>query len=267
MRALSFLHRSWLRGLLIAAFLMAAWPSGATVSTTASSVVYQGNGVTTVWSYSFPIPNAGDVVIQVTNTTVTPPVVTTLTPSQYTITGLGTSTGGNVTYPISGSPIAAGYTLAISRIVPLVQTTSLCNQGATFCAIESALDYLTYIAQQIQTQITNLTAGTIVVGYQVPNVSRVTGGSSTTVSSNLANQAIVWASATTSAKTTTLYGCATGFSGYTVAVTDAQGTAATYNVTITPSSGTINGASSLVMSVNNESVTAVCDGNTNWVIQ
>lgn len=147
-----------IRALFVLLALLIAIPAHATVSTTASSTVAQANGVTTAFTYQFPMVSAAYAQISITNTTVLPNVITTLTPTQYTITGIGNATGGTVTYPIGGSPLASGYYITISRIVPLVQTTSLCNQGPTFCAIEHGLDYLTYITQQLSTSIQVLTA-------------------------------------------------------------------------------------------------------------
>lgn len=132
----------------------------ATVSTTASSTTAQGNGVTSQFTFAFDIPSASNAVVTITDTTVSPTTNTVLSPTQYTITGIGLSTGGSVTYPKSGSPLANGQYITIARVLPLIQTTSLCNQGVTFCAIEHALDYLTMITQQIQTEITSLIAGT-----------------------------------------------------------------------------------------------------------
>ena len=130
--------------------LLAFEPAYATVSTQTSSTITEGNGATTSFAYGFNIPSASDAVVTVLNTTVTPNTITTLSATQYTITGIGNATGGVVTYPITGSPLAAGYYLTISRIVPLIQTTSIKNQGPTFAAIEGALDYLTYEVQQLE---------------------------------------------------------------------------------------------------------------------
>lgn len=117
-----------------------------TVSTTASSTVDLGNGVVTAFSWSFLIPNAAAAVLTYTDASGT---ATALTPSQYTINGLGVTTGGTVTYPLSGSPISSGATLTIGRILPFVQGTSISAQGATFAAIESALDNEMMLLQQI----------------------------------------------------------------------------------------------------------------------
>jgi hypothetical protein len=140
--------------LILCAILFAA-PASATVGTTTSSTTIQGNSSTTNFTYNFDIPNQSPVpvVVSVLNTTVTPNVTTFLSPTQYTITGLGNSSGGTVVYPLVGSPIAPGYFITVARNLPIVQTTSICGQGPTYCAIEHALDYLTYIAQQLQTQI------------------------------------------------------------------------------------------------------------------
>lgn len=124
-------------------------PAHATLTTTTNSTIALGNGVTTVFSYNFIIPNASQAVIIYTDAD---GVSTTLNPSQYTITGLNNSAGGTVTYPTAGSPIANGTTLTISRVVPYVQTTAIASQGPTFRAIENALDYLTMQTQQLANQ-------------------------------------------------------------------------------------------------------------------
>lgn len=118
-----------------------------TVGTTESVITAQGNGVTTTFSYPFEIPNAGDAVVIFTDTDGTQ---STLLSTQYTITGIGVSTGGTVTYPLSGSPIATGTLLTIQRLLPLIQTTSIQNQGPTFAAIEAELDYQMMVDQQLQ---------------------------------------------------------------------------------------------------------------------
>ena len=117
-----------------------------TVGTQNSVVTLEGNGATTAFNYPFIIPGASDAVITYT---AVGGAQTVLLTSQYTITGLGNATGGTVTYPLVGSPIAAGSYLTIQRLLPVVQTTSLSNQGPTFASIESALDYVTEVEQQL----------------------------------------------------------------------------------------------------------------------
>lgn len=99
------------------------------LSTTANKVILNGNGVTTVWPYTFPIPDAASLQVTYTDTA---GVQTLLGASQYSVTGLATTTGGNVTYPLTGSPIAVGTKLTIARIVDYTQSTVFTNQGGYF---------------------------------------------------------------------------------------------------------------------------------------
>lgn len=117
-----------------------------TISTTASSVQFQGNGVTTSFPYTFKIPTASDVVVTFIDDDGSETVLST---SQYAISGLGTENGGSVTYPVTGSPLAAGQYLTIERDIPYTQPTRLVNQSGFFPnVVEGALDRLTMLIQQ-----------------------------------------------------------------------------------------------------------------------
>ena len=90
-----------------------------------------GNGVTTVFPYTFPILDEADVEIRLytraDNTFIT------LTPSDYSITGVGPdSTGGAVTYTSGGLPITNAYLLAIYRTVAYTQDTDIRNQDGFY---------------------------------------------------------------------------------------------------------------------------------------
>lgn len=123
-----------------------------TINTTANRVVQIGNGVTTVWNYSFLIPDATEVVVQIADTVTG--IVTTLLTSQYAITGIGNAAGGTVTYPNPGTALTATQTITISRILPVTQSTSLSNQGAFYPAVvETEFDYLTMVCQQLNDAI------------------------------------------------------------------------------------------------------------------
>lgn len=124
-----------------------------TISTTASAVVLGGNGSTSVFTYSFICDAASTLQVIYTDTA---GVQTTLTSSQYNVAlnapaaGSLHSVGGTVTYPTSGPAIANGTTLTISRTVPLVQSTSVSNQGDFYpTVVESALDNLCLEIQQV----------------------------------------------------------------------------------------------------------------------
>jgi len=119
-----------------------------TVTTATRRVVFTGNGATTEFDYSFRIYQASHVVVKTyeiaTNT------FTTLTDSQYEITGIGyTDIGGTVTYPLTGSPLAATHKIYIERVVPYTQEQAISNQaGYRPETVERSLDLLTMQIQQ-----------------------------------------------------------------------------------------------------------------------
>jgi hypothetical protein len=128
------------------------------LTTTQNYVTYQGNGATTSFPFGFIVPAAGQLVVSITNNNVSPAVTTVLSASQYSVTGIGTGnefaggsgSGGVLTYPTSGNPLPAGWSITIQRIVPYLQGISLTNQGAFYPqVVEAALDYLTMAVQQI----------------------------------------------------------------------------------------------------------------------
>jgi hypothetical protein len=125
-----------------------------TIATTTNKVIWQGNGATSVFSYSFLIPAPPEAVVTLTYTTAAG-AQTVIGAGQYTITGLGNAAGGTVTYTNGGSPIPAGSTLTLQRIMPYVQDTSLTNQGGLWpSAIEQGgLDILEMQIQQLAEQI------------------------------------------------------------------------------------------------------------------
>lgn len=123
-----------------------------TISTTSSQATYLGNGVTNPFSFSFIVGIASNVNVYYTANG----VQTLLSPSQYTlsltapVTGSIWGVGGTVTYPTTGSPIANGTSLTISRVVPLTQLDSISNQGTLLLSvIETALDTLCLEIQQV----------------------------------------------------------------------------------------------------------------------
>lgn len=140
-----------------------------TVSTLTSSITYQGNAATTL--FTFPFPAVNQQYLQVTyidasgNTTAIPS-------NQYSVTlnpplqPNPTSIGGSITYPLTGPPIPSGSTLTISRVLPATQGTSLANQSTLYQAVvEAALDYITMLTQQN----TNLAARAMVFPTSDPS--------------------------------------------------------------------------------------------------
>lgn len=128
-----------------------------TITNTTTSVTYTGNGVSTSFAFAFNIPTADDAVVTLFDSD--DESTTTLTSSEYSITGLDDDAGGSVTYPLSGSPIDSTQRITISRVLDLVQETDLANQAGFYPeAVTAALDYLTMICQQQQTDIDNCLA-------------------------------------------------------------------------------------------------------------
>jgi hypothetical protein len=130
-----------------------------TVSTLTNSIVYQGNGATT--AFTFPFPAVAASYLDVTYTD--PNGGVTLVPkNQYSvqlnapIAPNPTEIGGIVTYPLTGSPIPIGSSLTITRNLPGTQATSLANQSTLYQpVIEAALDYITMLTQQNSNLVDN----------------------------------------------------------------------------------------------------------------
>lgn len=118
-----------------------------TISVSTNTVVAQGNGLTLSFNYSFPVPLASELYVYLTSPGVSPVL---LSPTSYSVTGIGTSTGGSVTYPLTGAPIPIGSSLTIQRKVAYTQLTDLVNQSGFYPnVVENALDYLTMQTQQL----------------------------------------------------------------------------------------------------------------------
>lgn len=126
-----------------------------TVPTTSTTVTYSGNGVTTIWTFPFIGVAPADLTVTVISSLGIP---TVLVSTQYAVTinpvpvgGLW-GLGGSVTYPLSGSPLATGNKIAITRGIPYIQVVSIANQGAFYPqTVERALDLLELQIQQLVT--------------------------------------------------------------------------------------------------------------------
>lgn len=85
--------------------------------------------------------------------------------------------------------------------------------------------------------------------------------------STSADGAILWASPDGFAKNESIYACNAGASGNILIIKDEIGTAASYAITMTPVTGTIDHSSSYIMNFNFQSVQLLCDGASNWIIE
>lgn len=120
-----------------------------TISNPTNLATLTGNGVTTTFPYTFLIPDADSVEVTLleiaTNVEGDP-----LDPSLYTISGTGDPAGGEVEYPLVGSPLAATHKINIRRVVAYEQGLSLTAQsGYDPEALEDQLDKIVMQVQQL----------------------------------------------------------------------------------------------------------------------
>lgn len=116
-----------------------------TVSSTTTKVSYSGNGSTTVFAYTFKIFADADLTVIVRTDSTGAEVTKTLT-TDYTVSGAGNVSGGNVTFVTAP---ASGETVVIKRNLALTQSTDYTpNDPFPAASHEDALDRQMFIAQQ-----------------------------------------------------------------------------------------------------------------------
>ncbi len=119
-----------------------------TVASTTNQIVYTGDDATSVFAYTFKIFADTDLVV--TEKLIADPfteTVLTIT-TDYTVSGVGVSTGGNVTL-VAGA-LAATKKLIIQRVLPLTQGFDLAeNDNAPSSGYEDAYDKLTMMIQTL----------------------------------------------------------------------------------------------------------------------
>ena len=117
-----------------------------TVSSTTTKVSYTGNGSTSVFAYTFKIFADTEIKVWVNG------VLQTLT-THYTVSGAGSSSGGNVTFetasiPANTHPIVFGRNIARTQVTDYVENDTFPAETH-----EAALDKLTLIAQEIDNKL------------------------------------------------------------------------------------------------------------------
>ena len=116
-----------------------------TVSTVVNHEQYEGNGTTKVFPYRFRILKDSHMVVTVID--IAGNLTTLSLGTDYTISGVGQVSGGNVTLAIA---LASGWQISLDRDLPAVQETDLRNQGKFFAEVhEDAFDYLTMLIQRV----------------------------------------------------------------------------------------------------------------------
>ncbi len=159
------MRRRLLAFLTIATLLLAGAAAGlmrlahATVTTSASTITLAGNGSQTAFTFPFVGVAASDIQVIFTDASGNQQTLTQGPgPTQYGVSLNAAippalwGVGGTVTYAPSGTPIASGTTLTISRVLPLTQTTVLQNQasyGQYAAVAEQAIDQAIMALQQV----------------------------------------------------------------------------------------------------------------------
>lgn len=120
-----------------------------TITAKTTRVQYTGTGTTGPFPYGWKILDEADLaVIRTTDAGVDTTLALT---TDYSVTGVGSDSGGNVTLV---SSLPSGYKLTIYMEMDIAQPTDLTNQQSPFLErIEDALDRQALISQQLQTQI------------------------------------------------------------------------------------------------------------------
>ena len=118
-----------------------------TVSNETRAVRYLGDTSTTVWAYTFLIPTKAECEVSLYDTVAE--TWTDVDPADFSITGLNDPSGGTVTYPLSGSPLAATVYIYINRTVAYTQTLSIPSRSAfDATTLEAQLDDTVFQTQQ-----------------------------------------------------------------------------------------------------------------------
>ena len=114
-----------------------------TVTSTNQKIQFNGNGSTTVFAYNFKIFAQTDLSVILRSATGTETVQQLTT--NYTVSGVGAASGGNVTM---GTAPPSGTTLTILRVQPNLQGLDLVpNDPFPAGSMEDALDKLTFMVQ------------------------------------------------------------------------------------------------------------------------
>jgi len=118
-----------------------------TISTLTSKVSYTGNGVTTVFAYTYKIFADSELKVYDNG------VLKTLT-THYTVSGAGGASGGNVTFTAGNIP-ANLSPVVIARNISKTQATDYVeNDSFPAETHESALDKLTMLVQDVDNSVT-----------------------------------------------------------------------------------------------------------------
>lgn len=117
-----------------------------TVSSTTNKQSYNGNGSQSVFAYGFKIFADGDIKVYVGT------ALKTIS-THYTLSGVGVTSGGNVTFTAGNEPDAGTGNVTLLRSLGLTQGVDLINYGKFDAeVIEAQYDKIVMMVQQLQEQ-------------------------------------------------------------------------------------------------------------------
>jgi microcystin-dependent protein len=161
-----------------------------TVTTTANSISYAGNGTTTAFAFPYIFFAPTDLVVTLFNVAGNayinpPPALNGIQPNDYTVSGVVThgeyASGGTVTF---NSAPSTGWTVSLVRIIPAIQTVTLIdNTKFPADTVNTEFDYLTILSQQSLAAPAPPVAGPIT--QVVAGIGLSGGGTSGVVTLNL----------------------------------------------------------------------------------
>src|SRR5579871_2114209 len=143
------------------AFLAIVPAAKATITNPTTTVTDTATGSNLTWNYGFLIPANTDGSPAITLMQIDTSGVKTAITSNFSVSGVGNPSGGTVTYPVTGSPLPAGYQLIITRALPYIQTTAFPNNSFYPKSVESTADNIVMQIQQLDNEINNIQAAAV----------------------------------------------------------------------------------------------------------
>jgi hypothetical protein len=124
-------------------------------SATRKAGPFLGNGVATAFPFTFKVFAASNLQLTLTDSAGVETVLTLNTHYSVSLNAdQDNNPGGTITYPLSGAPMAAGYTLVGLDVLPVSQGTDITNAGRFLPQIhEDVFDKLTIFVQQLKEKV------------------------------------------------------------------------------------------------------------------
>lgn len=123
------------------------------IPSSTNKVTYNGNGVTSVFAYSFLIQNEDEILVQ-KYVTATGVLTTLIKTTDYTVSNAGIEAGGDITLVDPATDAPTGSKIILSLNPSFTQETNY-TEYDTFSALshESALDHIVQLCKYLKNQV------------------------------------------------------------------------------------------------------------------